>query len=147
MKRFIRISNSRFVHADAIRELSVRGYNIEIRYSPTDSSELLHFKTAEECQEEFNRLVAECNGEATYAHVEKSEPEWHSHPISELAVGVKGIGIGKRAWHACLKLDLKTLGDLTKILPTDVLKIHGVGGLTVIRIQDYLEERYGYEWR
>lgn len=147
MKRFIRISDSRFVNADAIRELSVRGYNIEIRYSPTDSTELLHFDTAEECQEEFNRLVAECNGEATYAHVEKSEPEWYSRPISELAVGVKGTGIGKRAWHACLKLGLKTLGDLTKITPADLMRGHYVGGLTVIRVQDYLEERYGYEWR
>lgn len=147
MKRFIRISNNRFVNADAIRELSVRGYNIEIRYSPTDSSELLHFNTAEECQEEFNRLVAECNGEATYARVEPSVPEWHAHPISELAVGVKGIGIGKRAWNACFKLGLKTLGDLTKITPADFMRCHYVGGLTLIRVQDYLEERYGYEWR
>lgn len=146
MKRFIRISNNKFVHADAIRSLSRVTNDIIIVYSKNDV-EVLRFDTVEECQEEFNRLVSECNGEATYAHVEPSVPEWHAHPVSELAVGVKGPGIGKRAWNACFKLGLKTLGDLTKITPADFMRCHYVGGLTVIRIQDYLEERYGYEWR
>lgn len=140
MNRFIKLKGNCCINLDALREITWReDGDIEIRYSSSEW-EVLHFDSMAESRKLFNDIMLKLEiSDSTFT------PKCFKKPIDDLCEGTPSL-IGTRIKGACIRNNIKTIGDLVNFGKTKFKNQRNIGNMCVDIITTYLRDTYGYIW-